>query len=257
MAWLTPLPACGVPVTVTGGHAVAHAPVQVDVPLLSASHRYMARPWPSTRALPGIPEMARSAIVPPEAAGLEAAGLEAATAGLLACAVADDAAGLAAVLVELLEQAVAARMTPAAQAAPAIQFLIIDAPHDNLFGRPGVCAAFGITPEGPPGCPYRSYRGLRIRCRSGSGVTPLSALAGTDGENGGDLPGTPLRRTRARCTRTGNGRPSASTGTNWTPMRRGRNAALGYLVNRSGHNIWRWAGSPTSACCIPITSAPL
>ncbi len=33
--------------------------------------------------------------------------------------------------------------------------------------------------------------------------------------------------------------------------------ALGYLVNRSGHNIWRWAGSPTSACCIPITSAPL
>src|SRR6266496_6513532 len=24
--------------------------------------------------------------------------------------------------------------------------------------------------------------------------------------------------------------------------------ALGYLVNRSGHNIWRWAGSPTSAC---------
>jgi len=35
------------------------------------------------------------------------------------------------------------------------------------------------------------------------------------------------------------------------------NTVLGYLVNRSGHNIWRWAGSPTSACCIPITSAPL
>jgi len=37
-------------------------------------------------------------------------------------------AGLAAVLLELLEQAVAAKTIPAAQAAPAIQFLIIDAP---------------------------------------------------------------------------------------------------------------------------------
>jgi hypothetical protein len=53
---------------------------------------------------------------------------EAAAVGLLACAVADDVAGLAAVLLEPLEQAVAARTIPAAQAAPAIQFLIIDAP---------------------------------------------------------------------------------------------------------------------------------
>jgi hypothetical protein len=69
-----------------------------------------------------------SATVPPPLAWPEAAGLEAAAAGLLACAVADDAAGLAAVLLELLEQAVAARTIPAAQAAPAIKFLIIDAP---------------------------------------------------------------------------------------------------------------------------------
>ena len=25
---------------------------------------------------------------------------------------------------------------------------------------------------------------------------------------------------------------------------------MGYTVNRSDLNIWRWAGSPTSACCI-------
>jgi hypothetical protein len=31
-----------VPVVVTGGHAPAHAPEQVDVPLLSLVHRYPA-----------------------------------------------------------------------------------------------------------------------------------------------------------------------------------------------------------------------
>src|SRR5260370_498624 len=61
--WLTPLLACGVPLTATGGHAAAHVPVHADVPPLSASNRYIVRPWPSTRALPGIPEMAARLIV--------------------------------------------------------------------------------------------------------------------------------------------------------------------------------------------------
>ncbi|HEX5295890.1 MAG TPA: hypothetical protein VFW50_02715 [Streptosporangiaceae bacterium] len=60
------------------------------------------------------------------------ADAEAAADGLLAWAGADDDGGgaVAALLVvpELLEQALAASAMPAAQAAAAIQFLIIDAP---------------------------------------------------------------------------------------------------------------------------------
>src|SRR5919108_4109294 len=105
-AWSTPPPACGLPVTMTGGQAAAHAPLQVEVPLLSASNRYMVRPWASTRNLPGMPDTDASLII---AAALPDDAL-AAAAGLLAWAVADDEAG-AAVLLELepLEQAAAAR----------------------------------------------------------------------------------------------------------------------------------------------------
>src|SRR2546421_383002 len=107
---------------VTGGQAAAHAPVQVDVVLLSASNRYRARPWPSTRNLPGIPETdCRSIVV---VAVLDDALGEAV--GVFGWAVADDAAGAAVLPFELklLEQAVAARAIPAAQAAAAIRFLI-------------------------------------------------------------------------------------------------------------------------------------
>ena len=37
----------------TGGHTLAQAPAQVDAEVLSFSNRYMARPVPSTRAVPG------------------------------------------------------------------------------------------------------------------------------------------------------------------------------------------------------------
>src|SRR3954447_2729812 len=97
-----PLPACAVPLTVTGGQAAAHAPVQVDVPLVSASHRYSARPFPSTRAMSSIPERDFR----PTVTAALLAGAEAAAAGLLAWAEADDAGGLAAVLPEPLEHAV-------------------------------------------------------------------------------------------------------------------------------------------------------
>src|SRR6266702_6656507 len=63
IAWLTPPLACGEPVTVTGGHAAAHAPLHADFPPLSASKRYSVRPPPSTRAFPGTPEMACSEMV--------------------------------------------------------------------------------------------------------------------------------------------------------------------------------------------------
>src|SRR5712692_10039974 len=73
--WLTPLPACGAAVTVSGGHAAAHAPEQADVPFLSAWNRYKVRPLPPTRALPGIPEMEASDTVAALLAWLVAAGL--------------------------------------------------------------------------------------------------------------------------------------------------------------------------------------
>ena len=92
------------------------------MPPLSASNRYMVRPWLLARNLPGIPETATKPTV--MAAALElGAPLVWAAAGLLA--VAEDAAGAAVPAEpEPLEQAVAARAIPAAQAAAAIQFFM-------------------------------------------------------------------------------------------------------------------------------------
>jgi hypothetical protein len=79
--------------------------------------------------MPGIPERDFRSTVSAEPL---LADSEAAADGLLAWAGADDDGGgaVAALLVvpELLEQALAASAMPAAQAAAAIQFLIIDAP---------------------------------------------------------------------------------------------------------------------------------
>ncbi len=46
---VTPLPAVGLPVVVSGGPAVAQAPSQLDAMPLSASHRYTERPALSVR----------------------------------------------------------------------------------------------------------------------------------------------------------------------------------------------------------------
>src|SRR5947209_9514714 len=173
-----PPPACAVPLTVTGGQAAAQAPEQVDMPLVSASHRYSARPFPSTSALPSIPVMDFRLTV--TAAAL--ADAEAAAAGLLACAAADagadDAGGPAAVLPEPLEQAVAVSATAAAQAAAAIQFLIMVLPVVGVSREPAV--------PGGPGCLSVPYRCLRARTGSGSGVARC---------------GAPWRRCTARCVR--------------------------------------------------------
>jgi hypothetical protein len=107
---------------VTGGQAEAHAPEQVDVLLLSPMNRYRARPCPSARNFPSIPEADRRSIV---VAAMSDDAL-AAAAGLLGWAVADDATGAWVLPFELrlLEQAVAARAIPAAMTAAEIVFLI-------------------------------------------------------------------------------------------------------------------------------------
>ncbi|HEX6527180.1 MAG TPA: hypothetical protein VF070_45300 [Streptosporangiaceae bacterium] len=115
-AWLTPLPALGAPVTVTGGQTAAHAPEHADVLFLSAWNRYSAWPLLPTSALPGTPETLASDTV----AVLLACPV---AAGLLACAVAGaaalDEAGLEAaelelVVLEPLEQAAATKPIPTA-----------------------------------------------------------------------------------------------------------------------------------------------
>jgi hypothetical protein len=40
---------------ISGGHALAHAPEQLDLPLLSPSHRYSARPEAPLRYVPSAP----------------------------------------------------------------------------------------------------------------------------------------------------------------------------------------------------------
>jgi hypothetical protein len=51
----TPPEAVGVALAITGGQALAHAPEQLDVPFLSATHRYSARPELPTRYVPSGP----------------------------------------------------------------------------------------------------------------------------------------------------------------------------------------------------------
>src|SRR5690349_13072130 len=111
-AWLTPLPALSVPLTVTGGQAAAHAPEHADAPLLSPSNRYIVRPLLPTSTLPGIPEIAVSDTVAVPLAWPVAAGL-------LACVVAGAAAaleeaGLELVVLEPLEQAPTTKPIPTA-----------------------------------------------------------------------------------------------------------------------------------------------
>src|SRR5579859_4409735 len=129
--WLTPLPACGDPVTVTGGHAAAHAAAHADVPFLSASNRYSARPLLPTSALPGIPEIAASdTVAAPVAAGLLAGVLAGAAAALEEAGL--EVAGLEVVELGLLEQAAASRPIPAMPTALAIQCVTVMLP----FGTP-------------------------------------------------------------------------------------------------------------------------
>src|SRR6185295_8406394 len=53
-----PRPATGLPVTRSGGQAVAHAPVHALLVPWSAWNRYSVRPWESTRIFPRPPLLA-------------------------------------------------------------------------------------------------------------------------------------------------------------------------------------------------------
>src|SRR3954447_14500 len=58
---VTPLPAVGLPVVTSGGHAEAHAPVHVLLAPVSACQRYRVRPRESIRMGPKLP-LARSTV---------------------------------------------------------------------------------------------------------------------------------------------------------------------------------------------------
>jgi hypothetical protein len=100
-------------VVVTGGQAPAHAPVHADMPLVSLTHRYTARPDPSVRnVLPPdeavLMTVAADALAPPLAGALLGAD---APAGVLL-----DAAGV--LLLPALEHAAANSATPTAPPTP-------------------------------------------------------------------------------------------------------------------------------------------
>jgi hypothetical protein len=56
--------AVAVPATVTGGQAPAHAPEHADVPPVSLTHRYTARPEPSVRNSPADEEAVLMTVEP-------------------------------------------------------------------------------------------------------------------------------------------------------------------------------------------------
>ena len=64
-----------VPLAMTGGQAPAHAPEQADLPLVSATQRYTARPEPSVRMLPADDEAVVMTMEPDPLAPAAAPGL--------------------------------------------------------------------------------------------------------------------------------------------------------------------------------------
>jgi hypothetical protein len=98
-----------VPVAITGGHAPAHAPVQLDVLPVSLTHRYTARPEPSVRNVSPDDDAVVMTVDPD--APLAAALLAPAAAGELA-------AGAALLLLLPLEHAATSKATPTAPPTP-------------------------------------------------------------------------------------------------------------------------------------------
>jgi hypothetical protein len=126
---IAPPEAVGVPVVVTGGHAPAHAPVQVEVSPVSLTHRYTARPEPSVRNVPADDDAVVMTVAPDAPVLAPAAPL------LLAGGAAAGELLAAAVLLALLHAATSstaptAPPTPAASLAGAdtrfnMEFLIL------------------------------------------------------------------------------------------------------------------------------------
>jgi len=105
------------PVAVTGGHAPAHAPEQADLPPLSLTHRYTARPGPSVRNVPADDEAVVITVAPDQPALPLAAALLAAALLLAGDAPAGELLAAAAPVLLLLlplAHAAASSATPAA-----------------------------------------------------------------------------------------------------------------------------------------------
>src|SRR3984885_2574265 len=109
--------AVAVAVVVTGGHAPAQAPLQLDMSPVSFTHRYTARPEPLVRKVPAE-DFAVVMTVPPDElapAGEAAAGDPV-----------GDAAGAAALLVPPLLHAATMTAAPSAPPTPATSLVRLD-----------------------------------------------------------------------------------------------------------------------------------
>src|SRR5580698_1074542 len=134
-------------VVVTGGHAPAQAPLQLDMSPVSLTHRYTARPEPLVRKVPAE-DFAVVMTVPPE----ELAPLlgEDAPAGEAGAAAEEGAAGAAAPVLVLAALLHAATTTAATSPppTPAASLARLDT-GPNLDFRILLCLLFGA------GCPRR------------------------------------------------------------------------------------------------------
>jgi hypothetical protein len=111
--------AVAVPVVVTGGHAPAQAPLQLDMSPVSFTHRYTALPEPLVKTVPAE-DVAVVMTVPPDAAAPLPAG-DAAAGDPVA-----EAAGAAAVLLAALLQAATVVAAASAPPTPATSLVRLD-----------------------------------------------------------------------------------------------------------------------------------
>src|ERR1700733_9737899 len=113
--------AVAVAVVVTGGHAPAQAPLQLDMSPVSLTHRYTARPEPLVRKVPAE-DVAVSMTVPPDELAPLPAGEAAA-----GDAPVGDAAGAAAVLLAALLHAATVAAAATAPPTPTNSLVRLDA----------------------------------------------------------------------------------------------------------------------------------
>jgi hypothetical protein len=137
-----------VPVAVTGGHAPAHAPEHADLPPVSFSHMYTARPEPSVRNVPADDEAVLMTVAPDPPALLLAAALLALL--LAGTAAADELLGAAAAELLLL-------------------LLLLPLAHADTSSA---------TPTAPP-TPVASLAGAGIRLRMEFFIAFVSCLGRT------------------------------------------------------------------------------
>jgi hypothetical protein len=145
-----------VPVAVTGGHAPAHAPEHADVPPLSLTHRYTARPEPSVKNV-SPDDVAVAMTVDPDPLPL-AALLEPAAAGELA-------AGAAELLLPPLAHAATSTATPTAPPTPAASLAGADIRFTLEYLTVFVSCLARLAapvPTPPNGCRCRYGRGANL-----------------------------------------------------------------------------------------------